>query len=66
MDLLSFFKCFVTGKNHRYKSAKKNQEMLKLVGEKVNAEQDIYRGLNYLLLLQNPEWNRKKKKALIE
>lgn len=55
MDLLSFFKGLVTDKHHRYESAKKSQEILKLVGEKVNAEQDIYRGFNYLLLLQNTE-----------
>ena len=48
MDLLSFFKCLVTSKHHRNNSAKKHQEMLKVVGEKVNAEQDIYRGFKYL------------------
>lgn len=43
-------------------SAKKHQEMLKLVGEKVNAEQDVYRGLKYTPLQKKKTQKNLKQK----
>lgn len=43
-------------------SAKKHQDMLKLVGEKVKTEQDVYRGFKYMPPPLPPRPPKKKKK----